>query len=256
MEGFAGPDLSGFGQNVVDTLTRQWDLEYGLKKQGLDQQYAIAKMNAKTAADRAKADAWYQKAQIGLAKERLAQDKYEFEQNIGLKRAELGYNLLGQAAQLRGPENYVQAANFARGVANSPYTPQAFGALLNNTTLPDFGYQAGISNPETIQTLMNKLQGGGTQGSPNTITGGSPTSITGQGDGGSGQNSMNAFLDPVKALALAGAHKIAPGGLEQLTGTEQKLLGSGLDAIGVDTPTFLEQYRRSRIGQGFAATGA
>jgi hypothetical protein len=224
------------------------DREYKLKKASLDQDYKIATMNAKTQKERTAIDKWYNEQQVAIARERLAQDDRHFQQTHALNQARLGYDVLGMAAQLRGPENYYQAANFARGAANDPNTPVFLNALKTNSRMPDFGAQYGIPDPETLSTLSSKL---GT-----TLGAGAPSStanlIPGTGTTGAPPNSDNS-LNQIRGLYAAGAHKLGAGSLEQLTDTELKLLKSGVDAIGGDFNTFMDQYRRSRIGQGSGA---
>jgi hypothetical protein len=55
---------------------------------------------------------------------------------------------------------------------------------------------------------------------------------------------------------VKGAHQLGAGALEGLTDTERGWLTSGLDSLGYDSNTFLDQYRRSRIGQGISGSRA
>lgn len=229
---------------------RRWDSEYQQKQQTIDQQYGLAKQTAKTAQAAQALDDWYKHESAGLARERLTQDQYEFtttnelnNKKFGLDQARLGYDVLGQAAQLRGPENYFQAADYARGTAGNPQTATFLNALQNNTQMADYGMQGGLPNPETMGTLAAKLTG------------------QGQAVGSGGGNSAgNAYDDNNMAvignIAAKGAHQLGPGSLESLTDTERSLFGSGLDKLGIDKATFLNQYARSRVGQGIAGSRA
>jgi hypothetical protein len=225
-----------FYNRVADEQARQADREYKLNRNKLDQDYKIAKLNAKTARERNEIDKWYNQEQVRLAGERLAFDRESFEKTHQLNQAKLGYDLLGKMAELRGPENYYQSAAYARGVANDPNSATFLNALKNNVNMPDFGAQYGVPDPETLSTLSSKL---------GTPMGAGPASSA-IGAGGAQDNSLNQ----IRGLYAAGAHRLGAGALESLTDTERKLLTSGIDAIGGDASTFMDQYRRSRIGQG------
>lgn len=205
---------------------RRWDANYSQKQTQLDRDYQLAQRTAKNADEKLALDKWYQEQSIGLAKERLAQDQRQFEATTGL-------DMLKTASSLRGPENYYQAAEYARGVSQMPQSATFLNSLANQTRMADYGAQGGLPNPETMGTLSAKL--------------------TGQG-GTSAYDDNN--LGVIGNIAAKGAHQLAPGSLESLTSTERGLFTSGLDKLGIDTPTFLQQYARSRIGQGTAGTKA
>ena len=68
------------------------------------------------------------------------------------------------------------------------------------------------------------------------------------------------YLGQIHAMGAQGGGKVGAGQWEQLTPTEQQLFLSGLkttDANGVayDPATFLDQWRRSRIGQTTGGSG-
>lgn len=233
---------------------RRFDANLNQQKAQIDNSYKLGMMNARTQQEQLQITREYQQANIELAKQRLqfeqqtserdfGQRQYEFNTNTGLSQAKLGYDLIGTAAQLRGPENYFQAAEYARGVSGSPETSTFLSALQNNTRLADYGMQGGQPNPETLGTLQAKLTGG--QGVGASASGGQATT----------DNNGN-YLAQIGNVAAKGAHQLGPGSLERLTGTEQKLFTSGLDELGYDSNTFLDQYRRSRVGQGIGGTRA
>jgi hypothetical protein len=224
---------------------QQADQAYGLKKKEIDQQYQIAKLNARTAREAQEIDRWYQEQQVSLAQQRLTQENQQFDkrlafdrevqsQNLGLNQARLGYDVLNMSANLRGPSDYFQAAAFNRGVANDPQSATFLNALRSNTQMADFGAQGGVPTPETLGTLTAKLTG--------------QTAAPAAGN--------DARLGQIKDLYAQGAHKLGAGALENLSGTERQLLGSGIDAVGGDQASFLEQYKRSRIGQGIGNSRA
>lgn len=230
-------DYTDLIENAREQAQRNADRDYQLKKREVDQQYQIAKLNAKTQRERNAIDKWYNEQHVAIARERLAQEDRHFQQEHALNQARLGYDVLGMQANLRGPENYYQAAEFARGVAAQPGTATFLGALRDNTNLAGYGAQAGIPDKVSLNSLSAKM------GGPNIIPGtGTPSTAAATND--------DANLSAIRGIASAGAHKLGAGALEQLTDTELKLLQSGLDYIGVDTPTFMQQYARSRIGQG------
>lgn len=214
---------------------RRWDADYGQKQSQIDNQYSIAKAQLKTQQQAQALDDWYKRESAALARERLTQDKYEFETSTAIKRGELGLDVLKTASSLRGPENYYQAAEYARGVSQMPQTATFLQSLRDQTKMADYGAQGGLPNPETMDTLTAKMTG--------TNTGGNAV-----------QDGNN--LATIGNIAAKGAHQLAPGSLEGLTDNERALFTSGLDRLGVDTPTFLNQYARSRVGQGISGTRA
>jgi hypothetical protein len=143
----------------------------------------------------------------------------------------LGLQALQTAAGLKGPENWVQAANYARGVQQTD-TPAFLNALLSGQTGPAAMQGVGLSNPLTFGSLASSLgaNGGGSSAPTNT----------------------NPALDQARALFSAGGAALSPQALEAMTSTEQQMLGSLGGAVGADMPTFLQQYKNSRIGQGAA----
>lgn len=229
------------GVNYTDLLTnmqeqqqREADRDYGLRKQQLDQQYKTARMQAKSQQERNEIDRWYNEQQVEIARARLAEEGRQFDTKTGM-------DLLSTLAQLRGPADYYQAANYARGVANDPNSAAFLTALRNNTKLPGFGAQQGIPEAETGNTLMAKLGGTYQAGTGGTVNASGQSAATGV--------SQDSRLGQIGSLYQQGVHKLTAGSLEQLTPTEMGLLKSGIDASGGDYDTFLAQYRNSRIGQ-------
>lgn len=250
MEGYDpyGGERDFYGA-LGDEDARRWDLDYALKKQGLDQQYSIAKLNAKTASERNAIDSWYNKAQIKLAQDRLAFDRESFEKTFGLNQAKLGYDVLGTAAQMRGADDYFQASNFMRGVANDPNSATFLSALRNNVRMPDFNAPSGSPDAFTLGSLTAKL------GTP-VAAGGQAAPAT---SGAAPQDASAAYLAQIHALGAQGAHKLGAGALEQLSLDELGLLKSGLEAPDADGKAFnwndfLKQYAGSRIGQGLSGS--
>ena len=234
-------DYTDVFENIRQQQQEQADREYKLNKSRVDQEYKIAKLNAKTARERNEIDKWYNQQQLKLAQDRLSFDRDSFEKTHGLNQAKLGYDVLNMAAQLRGPASYFQASEFNRGVAQNPNSATFLNALKNNTQLSDFGAQYGVPDKETLGTLSAKL--------------GTPVATTGAFNATANNSADDAYLSQIRSIGAAGAHKLGAGALEQLTDSEKKMLISGLDASGFDSANFLDQYRRSRIGQSAGGGG-
>lgn len=258
--------------SVIAQMRADADREYQLNKDRLDNDYRVALMNARTSRDVQRANERYQEGQMQLARERLQFDREVQQQEFGLKQATLGYNLLGTLAQLRGPADYFQSANYARGVANTPGSSAFLTALQSNARLPGFGAQQGAPEGETGNTLLAKLGGtyqagaGGTTNAsgqsaiaPGNVVNG--TVLSASSTPMSGAASNDARLAQIHGIGQRGAHKLASGTLEQLSPDEYDLLMSGLEAPDANgnafsARSFLNQYNQSRVGQGFAASRA
>lgn len=182
----------------------------------------------------------------------FGQRQYEFGANLGENQRQFntqtGYNLLNMQANLRGPANYFQASNLAHNVAGDPNSATFLDALRSNTHLPGFSAQGGVPDAVSLNSLAAQ------QGNVPMMAGGAMAEYQ-QGQGAQATAAEDPRLAQIRGIYAAGAHKLAPGALEQMTPTERGLFGSGIDAIGGDQDTFLDQYRRSRVGQrlGMAA---
>ena len=113
----------------------------------------------------------------------------QFNANLDLQRAQLGQQYLATAAQLQGPQNTFQLANYLRGAQGQPGVPLYLQSLANNVNLPAF-QQTGTTppTPQTAPGLMQQLGAGqlGT-GSPAAGGGGGgglPFGAVGVGPGG------------------------------------------------------------------------
>lgn len=213
--------------------TRRWDATFEQKDRELAQRYKVEMANAKSQQQQAKATREYQQGQLQNLRDRLAFDRVKQAQDLGLQQAGLGYNLIKTGAELRGPENYFQASNYARGVAAQPGTAGFLSALQNNTQLAGYGAQIGAPDAASVGGLTAKL--------------------TGQAG-----NADDGYLNQIHSVGAAGGHKIGAGKWEQMTDTERKLFLSGLEAPGADgkaydANTFLSQLRASRIGNRFGS---
>lgn len=234
------------------------DRAFKQKQDQIDNDYKLARQNARTALERTKIDKWYQEESIKNAQARLAEEGRQFDQrlafdrevqaqNFGLNQAKLGYDLLNMQAQLRGPADYFAASNLARGAAAQPGTSTFLTALQNNAKLAGFGAQAGAPDAATVNGLAAKMGGG--------------QIMPGTGGGAPDTGGVDALHREIQNIGLQGAHKLGAGALEQLTPTELALLKGGLETAGpdgkaFDFATFMDQYRRSRIGQGLGNAAA
>lgn len=160
------------------------------------------------------------------------------------RRWQNALNYLQIGASLRGPQDYFQYANFARGASQTDF-PAFLADLManggipgtgsaNGSTLPSFGAVNGPTPaPASIQGLAEQLR-------------------TGQmGTPGTGSGDSNDLLGSIDEIAR-NMHRLSRGSLEALTGTERALLQSGAEARGHDWPTLLERYMAAGIGQGDA----
>ena len=223
-------------QSQVDNQRRQ-----------IDQTYQVAMMNARTTQEQAQLTREYQRAQVDLAKSRLAFDERASERDFGQRQREFGVNtglaqaglakgMIDTAANLSGPANVFEAYDLNRGYGSMQETPAFLSALRNNTALRAFGAQGGAPDPKTLDSLMAKM-------SPGYAS--SPEART-------TENALAAAGD----VALAGGHKVGAGVLESLNEDEVSSLLSGIGKSGFNRGAFLSDWRRSRIGQNIGSRAA
>ena len=242
------PDYTELFTNIQKQQQAEADRTYSLNRSKLDNEYNIARRQAKTAEEALAIDREYKQAATALARDRLTEDsrqfnmsfgegQRQFDATLGLNQAKLGYDLIGTAAQLRGADNYFQASNFSRGVAAQPGTATFLDALRNNTSLAAFGAQAGSPDAVSLGSITGRLLGGGNAGAD------------------------DSYLGSIHGIAAQGGHRLGAGRWEELSPTEQRLFLSGLEAPDAqgkafDAPTFLDQHRKSRIANNYANTRA
>lgn len=143
--------------------------------------------------------------------------------------ANLGQQYLATAAQLQGPQNTFQLSNYLRGAQANPNVPVYLQNLAQGVGQNLF--VAPGQNAPTTQSaagLVGQL-GGGQSATPGW--------------------DYNQTLGTIQNIMGAGAQKLGPGALENLTPDELQALGSGIGAAGGTLPSFLQQYAQSRIGQ-------
>ncbi len=178
----------------------------------------------------------------------LQQDEFNFQQQmsqrqqalaevtgiggLGLQQQQTALDALKTAASLGGPENFIQAANYARGVQQTQ-VPAFMQNLVSGVGAPAATGGIGLSAPQTFGGIAARLGGGGTTTAPTT-------------------NDLAQTLAMGRQLFTQGGAGLAPQALEGLSDTEQKMLGSVGSAVGADVPAFLKAYSASRIGQSAA----
>lgn len=208
---------------------RRWNQNYGQKQTELDRNYELAKRSAKTAEQVQALDSWYKRESAALARERLAQDREEFQATTGL-------GMIKTAAEMSGPDKLFEAYDLNRGYGSMQETPAFLQALKNNTSLRSYGAQGGVPAPKTLDSVAAKM-------------------LPGYANSDEARTTENA-LAAISDIGARGAHQLGPGALEQLTDSERQSFLSGLGKAGFDRATFLDAYNRSRVAQGIRGSTA
>lgn len=157
-------------------------------------------------------------------------------------QANLGLNYLQQAAQLRGPSDWLALSNFMRGAQGNPDVPLFLQSLATNTQPGAVTGMQGTNapTPQTMESLTAKLTG--------TPSGTQTSSVS------TGSN-VNETLDAIRGILQRGGAGLAPGSLERLTPAEMGVLQGGIEGVGGSMPDFLKQYQRGGIGQTAMGAG-
>lgn len=184
---------------------------------------------------------------------RLAEDRRQFDlrhgldrEELGLKRASLGADLLKTGASMRGPLDAFQGFAYAQGVANSdlaPYVRAVYGG-----SGPAYGggtATGGSPTPLTVGTLANAMGAGGGGGAGGLDAYGRPR-LTGQ---------QEAYLAPIKEAYEGGLANKPLGYLERMSDSQLKAFMSGGAYLGRDVDSEIEYYQRSRPRQGSPLAG-
>jgi hypothetical protein len=185
---------------------------------------------------------------------------------LGLGQSQLGLDTLKTAASLTGPESWVRAANYARGVAQTNL-PEFINRLLTGQSTNVLGGPAPgatMSAPNTLTGLANTLTAGGQVAGGTTVpnrftmdmpTAGAAPMQAGVGAIGSMGSDVGYAANRLRALYAMGGQALAPGALEGLSPTEKSMFEGGGSDIGADVSGFENAYARSRIGQSAANPG-
>lgn len=225
-----GTGVIDFGAELRAQLDNQMKIAQGgwaVQKAGIKAQLKIAKKQLQFQYDQMRqigiptmeANIWYQQQQIRLA-----------DQANSLAQSNLGLEYMKFASTLRGPENYFQSSDFARGASQRQDVPVFMQNLLKNMAAGNnaFGASGGTPDPVTAQSMMAKLTGSG----PNSQS----------------QGQDSAALNSMDQIFKAGAHRLSPGTLESLDQSELALLSSAGDKLGYDVPRWMRDYANSRVG--------
>lgn len=151
---------------------------------------------------------------------------------LNLQQQQAALDAIKTAAAMGGPENFVQAANYARGVRATD-VPVFMQSLLGGVGAPAAMQGVGLSAPQTFAGTAARLGAGGTTTAPTA-------------------SDLTNTLELGRRIFAQGGAALGPQSLEGLSDTEQKMLSSVGSAVGADMPSFLRQYQASRIGQGAA----
>jgi hypothetical protein len=135
-----------------------------------------------------------------LQQQQFQYQMYLTQQQQGLAQQGLGLQALQAQAQLGGPSNWVQAANFARGLQQTQI-PAFMANLIGGQALPAAQGGVGLSQPQSFQTLAG-------QAGVNVSGSGTPAvTVNGQPVAG-GASGFGATLSP----ALAAMAPLSGGG--------------------------------------------
>lgn len=218
-------DVANIGASASKAVAKG---NWAVQREQIRSQLKIAAQNIKFQRD--------EMIKIGIP-EMEANRKYQEEQiRLGdqahqLARAQLGLDYQKFAATLSGPENYFQAANFYRGASASGAPASFLDALNQNAGISAFqGTGTVAPRPLTAGGIAMGLTGAPSAGTP----------------GSGGEDAQN--LASIDSLLSRSGGSLAPGSLEALDENELALISSGGGALGYDTPRWLRDYQRSRMG--------
>ena len=112
----------------------------------IENQWRIARLQARTEQERMEIDRWYKGEQLKLAQQAQQLDNDKF-----------GLDMVSRLAQMGGPGDYFQAADFAAGMQQRQSTPVFLQNLWNNQPMPAFQQAGGIPIPQSAYTIGNML---------------------------------------------------------------------------------------------------
>lgn len=214
----------------------------GFADKQLDQAWRINEANNRESLKRQKltSDASRYSADQTAKSSRYTADR-SYESAKYKTDAETGLGYLTAAAKMRGPEDYLQQADFLRGASQRQDVPIFLQNLMNSVGGAAFQAPGGAPQGATMASLVQKLGGGAT--------------VPGAAAGPSGQNA--SFLGAARSMAQQGFHRLAPGSLEALDPNELGVLKSAVEYSGDGGPAWdwnslLRQYKNAGIGQGSA----
>jgi hypothetical protein len=238
--------MSGVAPDVYERFVKAFEFEGIYKNKELAQKWKIAKLEDSGSTARQKIAS---KATRYTADRSLEGIKYKTD-------AETGLDYLKTAATMRGPENYLQQADFLRGASQRQDVPIFLQNLARGTSGAAFQAPGGAPQGATMANLIARLGGNAAAavgGAP--AAGGVPAAGGATGTGPSGQDA--SFLNAARQIAQKGFHTLAPGTLESLDPNELGALKSAVEYSGDGGPAWswdsmVRQYRNAGIGQGDA----
>lgn len=245
---YNSPDFLPTIQSLQKQAQDEADRKYQLDRDTLNQNWKIAQVNAKSAAEKNAIDKWYNQQQVELAKQRLAEDSRQFN-------VKTGYDVLNMGAQLQGPRNWAQYQRLAAGTAANPNTATLFNNLGQAVTSGGYrGFGPGTLEPQTLASLVSDMSGG----QSNAFAG---VGAVGSGGGSNGTPRGGAMSDLQREQQAAmpyimNPQKIGAGVIEAMNPDKQDMLASLIGASGASVPTWLDTLRRSRIGNTYSGNAA
>lgn len=277
----AAPNSSADLQKYFEEVSgyNRWALQKQLAQQKatLDFQYKQLAAQTKNAQQRLNLDTWYQHAQVSLLQQthdldvQKQQDvEQQFAQTFGLQQKQFeaaqqqfgqqqGLDILKTQASLSGPQNFVQSANYAAGIAGNPAYAGFVNSLVNGQNSRLFGPAAAgpAPTPLTLGGLAGLTTGTGTtaQGAGGT----DPTAAAALAGGNDLQQRLaqaNSLVSSAQQLGQAGAGSLGAQSLERLSPTQQGLVQSGFGGAGLDFSQFVKDYQNSRVGNNGGAVAA
>lgn len=198
---------------------------------------------------------------------RVAEHEMQMAEKIfQLNLAELELQTIQFEASLGGPDNWVQASNYARGVRDSNYA-QFVKNLAEGKKGAAFGTPVEEApDRRTMDSIAARLAAEGTpaaggpgqagaagaSGAPAGPSGPAPQG-TSSGQAASAADSVqnNPTYQGVRSLLLGGGHRMGPGTVEDLDPTELQMMSSVAHDIGIGREGFmrwLSDYQNSRVG--------
>lgn len=135
--------------------------------------------------------------QIALEKDKFTQSKLVAERNYLLDQRQqyigLTTTLLGTAASLSGPRDWMKYAQYTQGGKG------LFETMFGSTPAPAFGAATGVSEPNTVQNLLAQLGIGAGNIPQNAAAGASGAPNLGGAFGGTGQPGVTPGVAPTAA---------------------------------------------------------
>lgn len=228
---FAYDELEAEMDRLREQLSTQMEIAEGgwaVAKKQIAAQLKIARMNMKLQLKQMK--------EIGIPMRELAQRAQAFDEEQakwlrGFSQAQLGLEYAKYSASLSGPENWMQAYNFARNAQANPNVPVYMQNLLEHTQAAGFSGYAGAPDPLTAQSIQSKLAGGGAYAATDAAS------------------QEAAAIAAAGQIFNRGPGQLAPGSLENLDEHELATLASIGGGLGHDVPRWLRDYQRSKLGQ-------